>query len=53
MYAAMSDAWEALHAECMECTKCGLCNGRHNVVFGVGNPQAKVMFVGEGPVENE
>lgn len=37
----------------MACRKCGLCEGRHHVVFGVGNPQAKVMFVGEGPGENE
>lgn len=49
----MNEAWETLQAECKECTKCGLCQGRHNVVFGVGNPQAKVMFVGEGPGENE
>ncbi|MCH5353285.1 MAG: uracil-DNA glycosylase [Acutalibacter sp.] len=37
----------------MNCRKCGLCETRHNVVFGVGNPQAKVLFVGEGPGENE
>ena len=37
----------------MNCTKCGLCQTRHNVVFGVGNPEAKVLFVGEGPGENE
>lgn len=37
----------------MNCTKCGLCQTRHNVVFGVGNPNAKVLFVGEGPGENE
>lgn len=32
-----------------KCTKCGLCSGRTNVVFGVGNPNAKIMFIGEGP----
>ena len=37
----------------MQCMRCGLCQGRHNVVFGVGNPKAKVLFVGEGPGENE
>ena len=37
----------------MACTACGLCQGRHHVVFGVGNPHAPVMFVGEGPGEHE
>ena len=41
--------FEELRSECLKCTKCGLCQGRHNVVFGVGNPKAKVLFVGEGP----
>ena len=45
--------WEELHSICMNCTQCGLCDTRHNVVFGVGNPQADVMFVGEGPGEQE
>lgn len=45
--------WEELRESCMQCHKCGLCETRHNVVFGVGNPRAKVMFVGEGPGENE
>lgn len=45
--------WEALHGECMSCTRCGLCETRHNVVFGVGNQTADVMFVGEGPGEQE
>ena len=45
--------FEELRSECLKCTKCGLCQGRHNVVFGVGNPKAKVLFVGEGPGENE
>ena len=45
--------WESLRAECMACTRCGLCETRHNVVFGVGNQQADVMFVGEGPGEQE
>lgn len=37
----------------MQCRKCGLAETRHNVVFGVGNPEAKIMFIGEGPGENE
>ena len=49
----MDEAWEKLQNECLRCTRCGLCQGRTQVVFGVGNPQAKVMFVGEGPGENE
>ena len=49
----MYDNFDALRAECLNCRKCGLCETRHNVVFGVGNPNARVMFVGEGPGENE
>lgn len=49
----MFDTWEALQKNCMDCRKCSLRETRHNVVFGVGNPKAKVMFVGEGPGENE
>ena len=45
--------WEQLHSACMTCTQCGLCETRHNVVFGVGNPNARIMFVGEGPGEQE
>ena len=45
--------WNALKQTCHECTRCGLCETRHNVVFGVGNEQADVMFVGEGPGEQE
>ena len=46
-------SWEELQGVCMECTKCGLCETRHNVVFGVGNPKADILFVGEGPGEQE
>lgn len=49
----MYDNFDDLKAECVNCRKCGLCETRHNVVFGVGNPNARVMFVGEGPGENE
>ena len=45
--------WEELKAECQNCRNCGLCQTRHNVVFGVGNEQAEIMFVGEGPGEQE
>ncbi len=45
--------WEGLEQTCMSCTRCGLCETRHNVVFGVGAKNADVMFVGEGPGEQE
>jgi uracil-DNA glycosylase len=44
---------EALRAEIGDCRRCKLCQGRTNIVFGVGNPQAEVMFVGEGPGRDE
>ena len=45
--------WESLERTCKSCTRCGLCETRNNVVFGVGNRQADVIFVGEGPGEQE
>ena len=36
-----------------ECNRCGLCEGRRTIVFGEGNPDADLMFVGEGPGEQE
>jgi DNA polymerase len=45
--------WNGLKSICFSCTKCGLCETRHNVVFGVGNPDADILFVGEGPGEQE
>ena len=45
--------WEALEHRCRDCTGCGLCETRHNVVFGVGWREADVMLVGEGPGEQE
>src|SRR3989338_2730743 len=35
------------------CTKCGLCKARAKAVPGSGNPNADVMFIGEGPGKNE
>ena len=49
----MYDNFEELIKNCTECRKCELCTTRHNVVVGVGNENADVMFVGEGPGENE
>lgn len=45
--------WMELERECMGCVKCGLCQTRHHVVFGVGPREADVMFIGEGPGEQE
>ena len=49
----MFENWEELKENCLNCRKCSLCEVRPNVVFGVGNPCAKVMFIGEGPGRNE
>jgi len=45
--------WEELEPQCLSCTKCILHETRANVVFGVGNRSAEVLFIGEGPGENE
>ena len=45
--------WETLKTECLACRRCGLCETRTNVVFGVGKPDAEVLFIGEGPGANE
>lgn len=45
--------WEELQKVCNACTGCELCQTRHNVVFGVGNRETDLMFVGEGPGEQE
>ena len=45
--------WDGLRYACLNCTRCGLCETRHNVVFGVGNEKADILFVGEGPGEQE
>ena len=44
---------EELRRQCLDCRKCGLCETRNNVVFGIGDPHADVLFIGEGPGENE
>lgn len=44
---------EELRIQCLQCNRCQLCQTRTNVVFGVGNPSADIMFVGEGPGEQE
>ena len=44
---------QALERACSSCTRCPLCQTRNNVVFGVGNPNSDIMFIGEGPGEQE
>lgn len=45
--------WKELENECNQCRACNLCEKRTNVVFGVGNQSADIMFIGEGPGEQE
>ena len=47
------ESWEALSAECARCEGCELCHTRHELVFGVGDKNARLMFIGEGPGEQE
>lgn len=49
----MYENFQELKKDCFNCCKCELGNTRTNLVFGVGNENADVMFVGEGPGENE
>ena len=45
--------WEALRERCLQCRACALCETRTHVVFGVGDPRAEVLLVGEAPGERE
>ena len=45
--------WKELEESCFQCTNCPLCQTRNQVVFGVGNRESDVLFVGEGPGEQE
>ena len=49
----MGEKLEQLYRECNECTRCSLYRTRENCVFGVGNEDAQLMFVGEAPGEAE
>ena len=44
---------EELENSIKGCNKCKLCGGRNNIVFGVGNENADIMFIGEGPGADE
>ena len=49
----MRVSWSSLLADVRDCEKCGLCRGRMNVVPGEGDPNADLMFIGEGPGAEE
>lgn len=51
--AAVASDLEALQGLVAGCQKCGLCNTRTQTVFGVGNPRAEIVFVGEAPGADE
>lgn len=49
----MYETWEQLEAEIKDCKKCKLCQNRTNIVLGVGDKNADIMFIGEGPGADE
>jgi DNA polymerase len=51
--AAKSELLAAIRSEIGDCRRCPLCEKRREIVFGEGNPEARVVFVGEGPGEEE
>lgn len=48
-----NDTLEQIRADIGDCRRCRLCQQRHKIVFGVGNPEARLVFVGEGPGADE
>jgi uracil-DNA glycosylase len=51
--AKTAETLEDIRGHIGDCQRCKLCRSRTNIVFGVGNPQARLMFVGEGPGQEE
>ncbi|MDR3552279.1 MAG: uracil-DNA glycosylase [Clostridia bacterium] len=49
----MYETWEELEATCMQCGACALADTRTHIVFGTGNRASRVLFIGEGPGEQE
>ena len=49
----MYNNWEELEKSIIGCNKCKLCENRTNIVFGTGNKNADIMFIGEGPGADE
>ncbi|MGD0580572.1 MAG: uracil-DNA glycosylase [Bryobacteraceae bacterium] len=52
-FAPEDDTLERILADIGDCKRCRLCEKRNKIVFGSGNPQAKLVFVGEGPGADE
>jgi len=48
-----ADTLEGMAKRLADCRRCRLCEGRTQVVFGVGDPHARLMFIGEGPGQEE
>lgn len=49
----MYDNWKELEKSIIDCKKCRLCTNRTNIVFGIGDRESDVMFIGEGPGADE
>ena len=49
----MYETWEEVENSIKDCKKCKLCKTRQNIVFGTGNKNADLMFIGEGPGADE
>ena len=49
----MYNNWEELEKSIINCKKCKLCQNRTNIVFGIGNKNADIMLIGEGPGADE
>ncbi len=50
---SLSGSLSTVREELGDCTRCKLCKGRHSIVFGEGNPEARLVFIGEGPGQEE
>ena len=53
MSGPVPSAWDLLRRRCEDCRACGLSETRTNVVFGVGKQDSPILFVGEGPGQQE
>ena len=51
--APANDSLERIREDIGDCRRCRLCEGRTKIVFGSGDPKASLVFVGEGPGEDE
>jgi len=51
--APSDDTLDKISADIGDCRRCRLCQGRNKIVFGSGNPEARLVFVGEGPGAEE